>query len=594
MSDRFQRRYWSPIYKDMMRQKLSSYQIVEIGVIGMIIILVLSIFVLAWVPPVSRDALIHHLAIPKLWIEHGSIYEMHDSSFSYYPMNLDLLYVIPLIFENDILPKFIHFIFGLLTGWLVYRYLEKRISRIYGLIGALFFLSIPIVVKLCITVYVDLGLVFFSTAALLQILNWIHNRYALKYLFLAAVFCGLALGTKYNALVVFLLLSIFIPFSYLRLSRAEKPSQINAIGYCLIFVVISLVIFSPWLVKNYIWTKNPVYPLYNSWFDNKELPTSTPATSDRLPEVETIEVQSKTGWSHFTTRKFVYQESLGEILTIPLRIFFQGRDDDPKFFDGKLNPFLLLLPIFAFRRFKQEPDHFRAEKILFLIYCCLYLLITFLQTDMRIRYIAPIIPPLVILSVFGLKNLISDGDFSKNRRTGRYFKAAGFIAIVWMFGMNAFYLHGQFNTVDPLPYISGNVGRDTYISRHRPEYPSIQYINSHLPENIKILGVFLGNRRYYFEKTIIFDFSFIKKSVKESSRGDSLGKALQQRQITHIIVRHDLFNSWAKNTFDSNEILILETFFRNHTQLLFSQTGYGVYALNKPMPTQEAKKPYVQ
>jgi len=106
--------------------------------------------------------------------------------------------------------------------------------------------------------------------------------------------------------------------------------------------------------------------------------------------------------------------------------------------------------------------------------------------------------------------------------------------------------------------------------------------------------VFLGNRGYYFGKTIIFDFSFIKKSVKESSVGDSLGEALYQREITHIVLRYDLFNSWAKNTFDPNEIRVLETFFRNHTRLLFSQSGYGVFALNNTKPPQEAKKPYVQ
>ena len=577
-----------------MQQNKPTRQIAEFGVIGMIIILVLSISVLAWVPPVSRDALIHHLAIPKLWIEHGGIYEIPESSFSYYPMNLDLLYTVPLILHNDIIPKFIHLIFGLLTGWLVYRYLEKRISRIYGLVGALFFLSIPVVVKLCITVYVDLGLVFFSTAALLQVLDWIDNRYALKNLFLAAVFCGLALGTKYNALIVFFLLSVFIPFSYLRLSQGKSQNQLKAIGYSLIFVTISLSIFSPWMIKNYLWTGNPVYPLYNSWFDNKAAPNNISATPDNASVVESIDNQDKIGWGHFSTRKFVYHETLGEILTIPLRIFFQGRDDNPKYFDGKLNPFLLLLPLVAFRRFKQDPDHFRVEKIILMTFCLLYLLITFLQTDMRIRYIAPIIPPLVILSVFGLKNLVSPGDFARNRIKNRCYKAVGFIAIVGMLGMNTSYLYGQFKTVDPLPYISGRIERDAYINRHRPEYPSIQYINSHLPENSKILGVFLGNRGYYFDKTIIFDFSFMKKSVKESSMGDFLREAFQQRQITHIILRHDLFNSWAKNTFNQKKINILETFFRDHTRLLFSKTGYGVYALNSNMPTQKAKKPYVQ
>ena len=65
----------------------------------------LAVLILSCVPPVSRDALVHHLAIPKLWLKHGGIYEIPDMVISYYPMNLDLLYMIPLYFENDIFPK---------------------------------------------------------------------------------------------------------------------------------------------------------------------------------------------------------------------------------------------------------------------------------------------------------------------------------------------------------------------------------------------------------------------------------------------------------------------------------------------------------
>jgi len=578
----------------MMHQNLRTQQVVDIVLIGMFFILVLAIALLACVPPISRDALIHHLAIPKLWIEHGGIYEIPNLSFSYYPMNLDLLYTVPLIFDNDILPKFIHFSFGLLTGWLVYRYLKKRISRTYGLLGALFFLSIPIVIKLSITVYVDLGLVFFSTAALLQVLDWIDNRYALKNLILAAILCGLALGTKYNGLVVFFLLSVFIPFSYLRLSPKERPNQINAIRYCFIFILLSLVVFSPWMIKNLFWTHNPVYPLYNSWFDKGSQHQDIPGSSQEPSEIQVTETKPKTKWDHFTTRKYVYKESLVEILTIPLRIFFQGRDDNPKYFDGILNPFLFILPLLAFIGLKQEPDIFRFEKIFLVIFCILFLLIAFLQTDMRIRYIAPIIPPLVILSISGLHKLFAVGIFQKTKVNKHVYQAIGFLVIAWMLCINTSYLYGQFKTVDPLPYIRGDIGRYDYIIRHRLEYPAVTYINNHLAENSKILGVFLGNRSYYFEKAIIFNFSFIKKSVKESSGENTLRESLHRQQITHIILRHDLFNSWAKNTFDPKEIKRIESFFRNHTRLLFSKTGYGVYALNPSMPTQEAKQPHVQ
>ena len=125
--------------------------------------LIVSIIILASVPPISRDALTHHLAVPKLWIKYGGIYEIPDLEFSYYPMNLDLLYTIPLYFGNDIIPKYIHFAFALATAWLIFNYLSVRFNRLYAFTGVLFFLTTPVILKLSITVYVDLGLIFFST-----------------------------------------------------------------------------------------------------------------------------------------------------------------------------------------------------------------------------------------------------------------------------------------------------------------------------------------------------------------------------------------------------------------------------------------------
>jgi len=87
----------------------------EVSLLFLIFVLISAIVVLACVPPVSKDALVHHLAVPKLYLKHGGMYEIPFMTFSYYPMDLDLLYLIPLYFGNDILPKFIHFSFALLT-----------------------------------------------------------------------------------------------------------------------------------------------------------------------------------------------------------------------------------------------------------------------------------------------------------------------------------------------------------------------------------------------------------------------------------------------------------------------------------------------
>ena len=88
----------------------------EILLISSLIAVIAAIFMLGSVPPVSRDALTHHLFVPKLYLERGFV-ELPWLAFSYYPMNLDLLYLIPLYFGNDIIPKYIHCGFALLTAW---------------------------------------------------------------------------------------------------------------------------------------------------------------------------------------------------------------------------------------------------------------------------------------------------------------------------------------------------------------------------------------------------------------------------------------------------------------------------------------------
>ena len=86
------------------------------SLVAVIAALVLVVLLLCAVPPVDRDALTHHLAVPKLYLKYGGLVEIPWVPFSYFPMNLDLIYLIPLYFGNDIIPKYIHFAFALLTG----------------------------------------------------------------------------------------------------------------------------------------------------------------------------------------------------------------------------------------------------------------------------------------------------------------------------------------------------------------------------------------------------------------------------------------------------------------------------------------------
>ena len=529
----------------------------EISLACLLVGTLVLIGLLAAVPPVSRDALTHHLSVPKLYLQYSRMVELPHIECSYYPQLLDLLYCLPLYFKKDIVPKYIHFGFALATAWLIFRYLRSRLPVGYAWVGALFFLTLPVIVKLSITVYVDLGLIFFTTAAMMSLLRWREKGAGWGSLLAAGVFAGLAAGTKYNGLIVVLLLFCALPFL---LPEQHKTSRQAAVRMAF-FLVVALIVFSPWMIRNYIWTQNPVYPLYARVFNGSDTDEGAP------PEM---------GWTHFLARKYVYQEKWWETVTTPVRIFFLGQDDNPRFFDGVLSPFLCLLPLLAFRGRARE---IRAELRFFLWFAVLYVLLAYLKTDMRVRYISPAISGLVVLSVFGLHNL-KHNLFHSSLKSRKLSGAAFAMLLALVFAWNYHYLFRQFQQVRPLEYLSGQVTRDEYIARYVREYPLVRYVNRHTPGDAKILAMFLGRRQYYFDRDVRFKNNLFPPRAQQPPKSiEELWGSLSAQGFTHILVRYDLFNQRLQNTFDDEQRKLIQAFFQNKLQLLHTQEGYGLYEI---------------
>ena len=131
--------------------------------------------------------------------------------------------------------------------------------------------------------------------------------------------------------------------------------------------------------------------------------------------------------------------------------------------------------------------------------------------------------------------------------------------------------------VDPLSYISSRLNRDQYIERYRPEYAAYQYANKNLPNDARILGLFLGNRSYYSDRELIFGESFFKNTVLRENNGKSIAAALKKHEITHILVYYRVFNQWSDHNFDRQKKGTLIDFFNHHTKLIFSRGEYGLY-----------------
>jgi hypothetical protein len=278
----------------------------------------------------------------------------------------------------------------------------------------------------------------------------------------------------------------------------------------------------------------------------------------------------------FTYRSMIYNETGLEIALLPIRIFFQGQDNNPQYFDGRLNPFLLLLAFFAFYGLKDDPEYLRREKKILLAFSALFFVFAFFTAVLRIRYISLFIPPLILLSVFGLINLFKIANQISSLIFRRICIALVVIITCLAFTLNADYLRGQFKYVDPVPFITGKVSRDEYIGRYIPEYPAVRYINANLDNKAKVLFILIGNRGYYCDRDYSHDMDIIKMSITRAERHEDISGELKKHGITHMLIRYGLFEEWMDNNFPKEKREFTQQFFREYTNLLFIENGFGV------------------
>ena len=542
-----------------------------------IIMLLCMEIILNFTPPTSRDALIHHLAVPKLWIAHGGFYEIPWADYAYYPMNINLLYALSLYFNNDIVPKFIHLAFGIGTGLLIYLYLKLRFGRNWGLLGMVIFITTPIVVWLSTSAYIDLGMTFFTTGSVLAFIKWRDSEYSRFKWFLISSFCmGIAIGSKYNALIAWFIVNLMVMFSYVR----DTNRQTGVLQYGILFFVITVLVASPWYLKNYLQTGNPFYPLFKSFF--KLLHQQT------VQEVLHGQVIEKTGKiSFFNIRQVMYGESFWETLLIPIRMFFQGKDTSYQYFQGSLNPILILFLPFVFLNKRYGKD-----KFLFISFAVIFVIMAYFLTAKQVRYILPVLPFLAILAVMGLKDLVDklgEGTIKSPLISRKKMKSIAkfiiFPTIVIFLIFNLLYLKERTNIIKPFPYISGQETRDAFLKRHLLHYDAVKYINNNLPNDAKVFTMFLGRRGYYldraYENESSFGMSTIRHMVNSSTDEEKFKDFLRSMDVTHILMRTDLVYSYLKDNFSTEEINRFMNLVKKYWKLLYEYNGHSVWDIRE-------------
>ena len=270
----------------------------------------------------------------------------------------------------------------------------------------------------------------------------------------------------------------------------------------------------------------------------------------------------------------MFGEGFWKTLLIPIRIFFQGKDNCGQYFDGVLNPILIIMLPFSFLNKK-----FGRDRIFFLIFSAFYLFIACFLTVIRVRYILPVIPFLTILSVIGIRNIVewAGGKSQPFRQIG----LVGIFAVVAiLISFNVIYLKDYFNTIQPVRYILGQETRDEFLTGHAACYPAMRYVNENLPDDSRVFIMFLGRRGYYLDRPYLHEASFgmntINRMIEASQNRDNFHAYLQSLGCTHILMRTDLFNKYLHDNFPEATIARFLQFLKEYWNPVYESNGYEI------------------
>jgi hypothetical protein len=505
-------------------------------------ILLLACFALTLTPEIGRDALIYHLALPKLYLLHHGFYFIPGNAFTGFPLLGEMQYLLALFLRNDIFAKTMSY--ALLCGTLLGIGLFARHvlqNQQFPSLSMLIFVSIPSDFAVSHTAYNDLFVAFFTLAAIYTFFRWSEDRLA-AWLILCGIFSGSAAACKYTALLATPLGCLGI----LYLANRNGTGARETLHRLALYVAAALIAGSPFYLKNWTMMGNPFYPFFYGIFGGR-------------------------GWDPDQARLFdLLTQNLGmgrnllDYLLLPWNLSLLAKMDTD--FDGILGPiFLLTLPFLAALRRWETP----LRMIL------TYALLTFFfwaSTAQQIRHLIPLFPLLAIVV----------GAILTRYQNRKYIFGLLLCIVAGSLAFNGYHIAREFIKISPLRVAVGLESRDQFLSRTLPTYTMYRFVNQALPSDARIFLLYMKNYTFLCERDCYADEMFeahtIQKILREEASPDRVRNRLKTEGFTHLLYNeHYLLGE--PSPLSPEEKRLFSAFQNSHLQSVRQQGFYRLYRL---------------
>ncbi len=450
----------------------------------------LILFPLIILPPVSRDAMIHHLYEARIWLEAGRIVRPGWAGVFSYPYLVESLYTIAGGTFGFRFARVISLLGFLAAASVPAGYFLGKGNKKAAVLSLILLMSIPELVRNATWSYSDSFLVFFSLLAYVELVKKDGNPV------LAVLWAGGAGSCKYNGVIVLFSVIILLPFFFRSMSRKVILYSILAVFFTTVW----------WAVPNILKWSNPVYPLLQSIFG---------------PNIQ----MSGRAAGYFAVNTFGSSISgILDYLLLPVRISLDGEWNNPVLFDGASGPLLLAGTILALPVVKNR----RRKFLLPLIYMIVALISN--GTSVRVRYF---LPGLAMLSI-----PIAEAFNSLLQNPKKLIRASIFILITVCAVWSADKIRWLYGYEKPWEFRDDT----TYLHENAPYYDFYRKCERYLSESDTTLMVNM-NRPFYFPGYAVFDNNVAPLQLMEilwsGTDAEGITAALRENGITHLAM--DMF-----------------------------------------------------
>lgn len=494
---------------------------------------------LIWLPPFFYDTLHYHYGLPSIFLRAGSTRPLPWFVESHFPLGVEMLSMVGMTDASYLGANLANFVFLVLCCLGILCLADRLGSRRAGLIALPVFCLSSAAIHTLFLQKNDLGVTLFFFAFAYALLLYRESGRDRRFLLLAAALCGASLGAKYTMLAF---AGVAFAIGFLRAPRPRPDGVSPIIRDALLFLLAALIVYSPWPLRNLLFTGNPVYPLLNGIFQS--------------PGWSAEQMRLLAGDTHRFVDQFNSWKDPARLL---LSITFFP-DTDMSGLGASIGASFIGAVLFAVFRRKPAPGW------AFLRNTALGFTAVWFFTSWFSRFLLPAAPLMSLLTGFLLSCWAE--------KTGRW---GGAISAVLAAALVSTQIA---SAVAPAEYTQlGNAWKASFRLVHHPEYagplasrfvasyPAARFVNERFPESARIL--FVGETLpFYFRRDIVAPSAFDEHPLQRIVRPDrpeaDIARDLAAQGFTHILLNgpewERIGRSYYKNIWRKEDRMAVDRF----------------------------------